>query len=109
MAVDDLLALLTAGVGNLLGDIGDAVVRAQREHVVLRADLRVEMLEQLADRRIETDQHVLHLVAARPEGVAGGIQRREAHAKEIGRGLLSQLERVDGLLRHLLEVLVGER
>ena len=61
-----------------LGQRRDAVIPGERHHVAALADLRVEVVEQLADRSIEAQQDVLHLVAVGPEAVARGIELREA-------------------------------
>ena len=77
-----------------LGQRRDAVIPGERDHVTALADLRVEVVEQLADRPIQAQQDVLHLVAVGPEPVAGGIELREAD-RQVVEVLASELQLVD--------------
>ena len=74
-----------------IGDLRDAVIRAQADDVVAGADGLVEMIEQPADRAVEPDEHVLDFVAARPEDMADAVDGRKADAEEVGLVAASEL------------------
>ena len=94
--------------GQLLGNVGHAVVGTQRDHVLAGTDDGVEPIEQAADRAIEVRVHVPNFLAARPERVADQIGTRKADARTSVR-VLAKLHRLDECGRHPSEVRVGER
>ena len=108
-STSDTTLLDDAASTDLFGNLRDAVIGAQPDHVVAATDGRVEVIEERADRPIEADQRILNLVAARTVDVADTVDRREAHAEEIGRATLPELQRVDRRRCHSSEVLVRVR
>ena len=61
--------------GHLLSDGRDSMIGRKRNDVISPPHGAVQMAQQTPDRGIEPHQHILHLVAARPEVVADKIER----------------------------------
>ncbi len=105
--------LQPAGVGalcrQLLRDRRDAMVGREGEHVVVAAHFLVERVEQIAEGVVQAQQHVLDLVAARPEVMADDVERGEADGEVVGGGALSELQRVDGRAGQPPDVRVRKR
>ncbi len=101
--------LATRPRADLFGDFRDAVIGAQTDDVVARANARVQVREQRADRAVEPDEHVLNLMTARPVYMADTVCGRKADAEKVGRRAPAELQGIDCRRRHPAEVLVGVR
>jgi hypothetical protein len=103
----------TAGAGapalQLFWDVGDTMVRGQRDDVLVAADEGIEPVEQLTDGPIELRVHVAHFLARRAELMADEIRRGKADREDIGRAPPAQSQTLGQAGRHPADVRVGER
>ena len=97
------------GSHELFRDWGDAVVRREPHHVFVAADEDVQPIEQRANRPIEVREHVLHLLAARPEGMTDQIGTRKTDAEDVDAAVFPELQRLDERRGEPAEIRVGVR
>src|ERR1017187_7909476 len=77
----------------LLRNWRDAVIRAERHHVISASDFRVKMRKQFAQVTIQLCQNVLHFSTVRTRPVPDFVQRRKTHRKKIRESALPQFQR----------------
>ncbi len=85
------------------------MIGRQNHHHVAAAHDAIEQRQQVAERLVEPQHHVLHLPRAGSVQVVGAIERREAEREQIGHVVFAELLTLDRGLRELDHHLVHHR